>query len=64
MYKVVRIEMIDGVRVINEFMFSSRGKAEDFFTKECTEKRVVDIRLFYCIPYGGEYELTSFVRKA
>ena len=36
--------------------------ADEFFVNECEKEEVVDIHLYYCLPYGEDTELTCFTR--
>jgi len=64
MYKVVRIERINDTVFRDDFKFDEREEAENVFTAESRKEHVVDVRLYYCIPYGGDKELVRFVRSA
>ena len=62
MYKVTRIERFNDSVFVDDFKFNTREEAEQCFTENAKKDCVVDITLFYCIPYGEEKELTRQVR--
>lgn len=62
MYKIVRMERFNDTVFRDVFKFEKRDDADDFFVKECEKDEVVDIHLYYCLPYGEDTELTCFTR--
>ena len=62
MYKIVRMERFNDTVFRDEFKFEKRSDADDFFVQECDKEEVVDIHLYYCLPYGDDVELTCFTR--
>lgn len=63
MYKIVRIERFNDTVFCDDFKFKTKQEAEEAFTKEMTKKNVVALRMYSCIPYGDDRELTCFTRK-
>ena len=59
---MIRIERFNDTVFRDDFIFDTRAEAEEYFNREMKKESVVDIILLYCIPYGGETELTRHVK--